>query len=707
MRNKSRSSYTSQPSTSSRSRRPSFSPETEQHQKNSLHQQFFRRLWLATLLFCLGFAGLSYRAYDLQVQRSSNFRKMIQASQVATLRLSARRGTIYDRNMAPLALSVEVNSIGVNPRLFRHKLKKHQRRKLARQLAHILHRPLRSIQRTLEQDTFFSWLKRHISPREHEALKRLKIDFALRPSQEPRRFYPNSFLAAHILGHTDIDGRGLAGVEHVFDRLLRGKSQTLRLPHDTKGRHILVNPNQLSRRGRPGANLVLTLDKTIQYHTETELAFAVHKFQAKRGIAIVMNPNNGDVLSLAVYPTFNPNKFHQTKPNIRNNWAITSPYEPGSTLKVLTIAVARELKVIGLHKRMDCENGRFRIGRYTIRDDHPKKHPLTPKEVLKYSSNICTAKIAFLINKYRLYKYFRKFGLGQRTKIGIAGESRGLFSRPRRWARISTANIAFGQGIAVTPIQLITAISAIANGGVLFRPRLYKAITDANGRTIRQFPIKKVRRVISRRASREVRNMMAAVVKSGTGRNAAIEGISVAGKTGTAQKPAKSRRGYGKGRIGSFVGFVPTHNPRLAILVVIDEPKKSKYGGTVAAPAWKRIAIASLQHLGEIPSNGSTVNINQFGQPAPTLPTIQPKKHKPSRQGSLALHRAKPKTQKEKRPSVPSLLGLEWTRAHHKARRLGLRLRSLGAMGRGYARYQRPSAGSPLPRDRELTVIFR
>ena len=533
MSKKSRS-YTSHHSTSGRSRQ-STGPETGQFTGTFFHQQFFRRLWLATLVFCLGFAGLSYRAYDLQVQRSSNFRKMIQASQVATLRLSARRGTVFDRNMAPLALSVDVDSMGINPRLFRHKLKRHQRRRIARKLSNILNRPLRSVQRTLEHDSYFAWLKRHITSRQYQQLQRLGISFALRPSQEPRRFYPNRFLAAHILGHTDIDGRGLAGVERMFDRLLRGKAQTLRLQRDTKGRPILVNPGLLSRRGQPGANLVLTLNKTIQYHTETELAAAVEKFQAKRGIAIVMDPNNGDVLSLAVYPTFDPNKFHKTKPAVRNNWAVTSPYEPGSTLKVLTIAAARDLRVVSLRERIDCERGRFRIGRYTIRDDHPKKYPLTCKEVLQHSSNICTAKIAFRVNKHRLYKYFRKFGLGQRTQVGIPGESRGIFYPPRRWARISTANISFGQGIAVTPLQLITAISAVANGGTLYRPRLYKAITNANGRIIRKFPTTRVRRVISSRASREVRDMMAAVVTKGTGTNAAIDGMSVAGKTGTAQ----------------------------------------------------------------------------------------------------------------------------------------------------------------------------
>ncbi len=672
------------------------------------HQSFFGRLFLVTVVLCLAFSGLAYRAYDLQVQRSEKFRKMIQASQVATLRLSARRGTVFDRNMAPLALSVDVDSLGINPRQFRrrHKLTKRKRRQLARRLSVILKKPLPSVQRVLEQDSFFAWLKRHISPQEMQAVKQLGINFALRPSQEPRRFYPNHALASHILGHTDIDGRGLAGVERTFDRLLRGKPQVLRLQHDTKGRHILINPKMMSRRGSPGANLLLTLDKTIQFHTERELAKAVTKFEAKRGIAIVMNPNNGDVLGLAVYPTFDPNKFHKTKPSVRSNWAVTAPYEPGSTLKALTLAIARDLRVARLTERMDCENGRMRIGRYTIRDDHPKKYPLTPQEVLQFSSNICTAKLAFRIGKKRLYQYFRNFGLGQRTNIGLPGESKGIFHHYKRWAKISLANIAFGQGVAVTPLQLVTAISAIANGGLLMQPRLYKAVTNADGQTIKTFPNRVVRRVLSERAARETRKMMAAVVTKGTGTNAAIDGMTSAGKTGTAQKPATGRRGYGKGRIGSFVGFVPADKPKLAILVVIDEPKKSKYGGTVAAPAWKQIAVSSLQYLGDIPSTGDPVDISQFAQP-PVAPKLNadPKKQPGASKDASKKPSAKPA--KPGRPPTPSFLGLEWSKAHHKAQRLGLKLKTLGTNGRGYVRYQRPPAGVPLRNRKEITVIFR
>lgn len=668
------------------------------------YQSFSQRLFIVTVVLCLAFAALGYRAYDLQVRRSKKFRKMIQASQVATLRLSARRGTVFDRNMAPLALSVDVDSLGINPRQFRrrHKLTKRKRRKLARQLSKILKKPLSSVQRVLEQDSFFAWLKRHISPQQMQAVKRLGIDFALRPSQEPRRFYPNHTLASHILGHTDIDGRGLAGVERTFDRLLRGKPQTLRLQHDTKGRHILINPKLMSRRGSPGANLLLTLDKTIQYHTERELAKAVTKFEAKRGIAIVMNPNNGDILGLAVNPTFDPNKFHKTKRSIRNNWAVTAPYEPGSTLKALTTAIARDLRVASLTERMDCENGRMKVGRYTIRDDHPKKYPLTIKQVLQYSSNICTAKLAFRIGKARLYEYFRKFGLGQRTNVGLPGETRGIFHHHKRWARISLANIAFGQGVAVTPLQLVTAISAIANGGVLYQPRLYKAVTNADGQTIKTFPNRKIRRVISSRAARETREMMAAVVTNGTGGAAKIEGMTSAGKTGTAQKPAKGRRGYGKGRIGSFVGFVPADKPKLAILVVIDEPKKSKYGGTVAAPAWKRIAVSSLRYMGDIPSQGDGVDIRKLAE-AHVEPTLnQDKSKKPSKDGKKATKKTKPS-----RPVTPSFLGLDWSKAHHKAKRLGIKLRTLGASNRGYVRYQRPPAGTPLRKNKEIIAIFR
>lgn len=675
--------------------------EITREQVTHEHRSYSRRLIVVTLALCLLFGGLGYRAFDLQVKRSVAFRQMVEMSQYLTLRLPAKRGDIFDRNMTPLAISVEVDSLGVNPRTISEKTA------LAAQLGPLLGKPEKWLLRRLMQDRYFAWLKRHVTRREMRAIRRLGLGRSLRVIQERKRFYPNRNLASHILGYTDRDGRGLAGVERFFDRLLRGKKRLIRLPHDPKGRHILTT-KKLSFSGFTGASVVLTIDKTIQYITQAALKEAVETHKAKKGIAVVMNPNNGDVLALAIHPTFDPNMFRKVATRLRNNAAISNPYEPGSTMKVISLAVARHLNVYRKHEKLDCENGRMRIGRYTIRDDHPHKW-LTAKGVMKYSSNICTAKLAMRVGKKRLHQYMRKFGFGTRTNIGLPWESRGIMHPYKRWANISLANIAFGQGISVTPLQLTAAISATINGGLYYKPRLYRSIVDGKGRLIRHLPPQKARRVISPQASRDVIDMMVSVVEGGTGKNAAIKGIKVGGKTGTAQKPRANGRGYGKGRIGSFVGFLPAEHPRLTILVVIDEPQGSKYGGVVAAPAWKKIALASMQYLGFL-ADGK-LQFKPFKIPPPArlaAAKADPadKAQKPTaRKAAKADKAAKAAKVAKAEKTIPNFLGMSVESVRRKAKRLGLKLT---AIGRGMARYQKPSAGAPISaqRKKRVTVIF-
>ncbi len=547
-------------------------------------QQFRRRLAFFSIFMTAIFLALLYRAYYLQVEKRDYFRRMIRNSQERLFSLAPKRGTIYDRNNTPLAIDASVPSIALNPRVFRNNWSARERRKIIAKLSRILSLSQKRIEFLVEQDLFFVLLKRHVTERELREVQKLGIDRALYIQEESKRYYPNFTLASNLLGHTDIDGRGLAGIELFFDRLLRGKPQFLRFAHDPKGRRI-VPPIPIDFNSTQGANIVLSIDSTIQFIAENELAETVKKFSAKRGIAIVMSPKNGDVLAMAVYPNFDPNNYKKYPPSSRNNWAVTAPYEPGSTLKLVTVAAALNEGVVKLNERIDCERGRLRIGRYVIRDDHPSKHPLTPEEIIQHSSNICTAKLAFRLGKKRLYRYLRQFGFGEKTGIGLPGESKGILHPPRRWAKISLANISFGQGIAVTPIQLTAAINAIASGGTLYRPRLYLKALDFRGRIIREFRPTPLRRVVRKSVARRVAEMMEAVVLRGTGKKAAIPGLRVGGKTGTAQKPRKNGRGYGKERVASFVGFLPIDDPKLTILVVIDEPQKSKYGGTVAAPA--------------------------------------------------------------------------------------------------------------------------
>ncbi len=565
--------------------------------KSSELKKFELRLWAIGVAFFLIFSGLLYRAFSLQVSEREYFRRMIRQSRESLFSISPKRGIIFDRSLNPLALSAPVKSLGLNPRAFRNNWRPEQRKKLISRLSEILGISPVRLEFLTEQDLFFVWLKRHISESELRAVKKLKIGRALYIEEESKRYYPNFTLAANLIGHTDIDGRGIAGVELYFDKLLRGKRQEIRFLRDSKGR-MVTPPLDIDLNSAQGMGVVLSIDSTIQFIAESELEETVKKFRAKRGVAIVMAPQTGDILALAVYPTFDPNNYKRYPPSHRNNWAVSAPYEPGSTLKVITMATALELNAVKLSERIDCEGGRMRVGRYIIRDDHPSKHPLTPEEIIQHSSNICTAKIAFRIGKGKLYSYLRKFGFGQKTGIGLPGESKGILYPPRRWAKISLANIAFGQGIAVTPIQLITAINAIANGGVLMKPRLYLKLLDRNNRVYRKFSPQPIRRVITEKTAFKIAEIMESVVEKGTGRKAAIPGVRVAGKTGTSQKPRKNGRGYGRERIASFVGFLPAERPKLTILVVVDEPQGLKYGGSVAAPAWKKIAVGALQYLG-------------------------------------------------------------------------------------------------------------
>jgi cell division protein FtsI (penicillin-binding protein 3) len=598
--------------------------------------QFAQRLLVSCILFCLGFAVLGYRAFDLQVQKAYKSRKQIK-QQKGTFHVSAKRGTIFDRNMDLLAISVDFDSLAIDPSKLRNKLSIQELEKIFKKLSQILNIPMAQVYSAMERDTHFAWIKRHISKSEMEHVIRelgIKND-ALIFEQEPKRLYPINFLAAHIIGYTDIDGNGLAGVERFYNNLLNGQTKALSLPNDAK-QHHMPSPKLHSIKDIAGANVVLSIDKTIQSNVQEVLEKTVTKFQAKRGIAIVMDPNNGDVLAMAIHPTFDPNLSHKAVPSLRNNWAVSAPYEPGSTLKVLTLAIARELNLFGPSELFDCEGGRMRIGRYTIRDDHPQRKPLTALEVLQHSSNICTAKIGFRIGKKQLYRYLDLFGLRARTDIGLPKESRAILSPPEKWANISLANIAFGQGVAVTPLQLLTAINAVANGGILYRPRLYLSTTDAQGRILQSFQPKQIRRVISTNTSRDVIRMMEAVVTHGTGKSAQIEGIPVAGKTGTAQKPDPHLRGYGKGRIASFVGFLPANRPRLSILVSIDEPKGSSYGGTVAAPAWREIAISSLQHIEYIPTQKNYSVLEQLAVPIEIVNNLSKSNPTPNNAGNNA-----------------------------------------------------------------------
>ncbi len=500
-----------------------------------------------------------------------------------------RRGTIYDRNRRKLAVSLKVPSIVAYPR------EVEDPQAAAKALARPLGLKSAGLKKVLTSERSFVWVKRMATPQEAEAVEALGLK-GIGFVPEFSRFYPHKSLAAQTIGFTGIDGNGLEGVEFAYDDKLRGRETKFIGLKDARGRWF--DAEKSIAPDAAGNDLVLTIDRTIQHITEEALEAAVTTHQAKSGLAVVMEPKTGAILSMAQSPGFNPNRFHAFEKDLWRNRVITDPYEPGSILKIFTAAAALESGRCTPNTLFYCEDGKYRVGRNTVHD--VKDHGwLSLQQVIKYSSNIGAVKIGERIGRETLHDFLSAFGFGRPTGISCPGETAGNLSHFRRWSRIDASAIAFGQGVSASALQLVAAVSAIANGGVLMQPYLVREIRDWNDRPIATFSPTPVRRVISPETARVLAQIMASVTDSGgSGINAALEGYPVCGKTGTAQKVSKTG-GYAKGRyVSSFIGFTPMERPALAILVSLDEPGNKYYGGTVAAPAFRQIAQQSLSYLG-------------------------------------------------------------------------------------------------------------
>jgi cell division protein FtsI (penicillin-binding protein 3) len=494
-----------------------------------------------------------------------------------------------------MAVSIDVTSIAVRPA----KIK--QPNSASRALAKALKTDRRKIKKKLKSKSPFVWVKRQASPKETAAVQALGLD-GIEFVPERNRFYPNKTLASHALGFTGLDGYGLEGIEFSYDRYLRGSDSSFTVFKDALGK--VFNEEHNKGLHGDGHNIVLTIDRAIQYITENALQETVKEYSARSGMALVMEPQTGAILALAHAPLFNPNAYSDFKKERWRNRAITDPFEPGSTMKIFSAAAAIESGNIKASSIFYCENGAYRIGRNVVHDI--KKHGwLSLQQIIKYSSNIGAVKVSEKVGPEKLYIMFQKFGFGTKTGIDAPGETTGSLAHYKNWTTVDTGAAAFGYGISVSAVQLITAASAIANDGILMKPYFVKAITDQSGKTLKQFRPRTVRQVISKRNARTIRNIMQTVItKGGTGTNAALEGYTVCGKTGTARKLDPNGTYSDSKHIASFVGFTPAENPKLTILVVIDEPQGKYYGGTVAAPVFRRIAREALNYLNIPPQSG-------------------------------------------------------------------------------------------------------
>ena len=540
------------------------------------------------IFFGLFLGVICAKAAYLQIYRGSWLSQLAADQYEASVKASGKRGSIYDRKMSELAVSIQVTSIAAYPARLGDPAK------TAAALAKPLNLDRSSLQRSFRSKKTFVWVKRQATPREVEKVKELNLD-GIGFVPEYNRFYPKKTLAAQVIGFTGVDGAGLEGLEHFYDRFLKGAETEYTFLRDALGNRFVSNGANVQ--DFSGKNLILTIDQTVQFIAERTLEDTVTEFDADSGIAIVMEPKSGALLAIAQYPFFNPNAYREFKSANWRNRAITDSIEPGSTLKIFSATAAIEFGDSSPNTIFFCENGAYRIGRKTVRDVSAHGW-LSLQQIVKYSSNIGAIKISEIVGAKHLYNTLKDFGFGAKTGIDCPGESPGSLSNYRQWTRMDTSAISFGHGMAASPLQLVTAVSAIANNGVLMKPYLVAAVTDQNNQTVQSFAPHVVRRVVSESTARKVSTILKTVVaEGGTGTQAALQGFSVGGKTGTAKKIGPDGTYSDDDYIASFVGFTPVDNPAITVLVIINEPRKQYYGGVVAAPAFRRIAQETLNYL--------------------------------------------------------------------------------------------------------------
>jgi cell division protein FtsI (penicillin-binding protein 3) len=548
-----------------------------------LQRPLTRSFILAGLLAIWALTALGRLAY-LQLIRYGDFLARAENQQQRVIPISSKRAEVFDRNLNALAMSAQVDSCFAVPSEIADK------QMVARLLGRVLNMPPREIETRLASSRSFVWIARKLRPATAARITALNLR-GVYFQKEEERFYPKRELAAALLGYVDIDDKGLGGIEYALDERLRSKPGRMLIFTDARRRWYD------STEGRPdaGAGVVLTIDEKIQYIAERELAAAIRQTRAPAGTIVVQDPSNGAILAMANWPTFNPNVPADSPPEARMNRAVSALYEPGSVFKVVTLSAAIDQGLTRPGEIVDCEMGAIYIGRHRIRDHKPFGR-LTITEVLAHSSDVGTIKIGLRLGAQKFYDYIRAYGFGSPSGIELPGESRGLLRRLENWTPVSVGSISMGQEIGVTPVQMVAAMSAIANGGLLYRPQVVLALRQGAEHSV--LPQPPPRRVIRETTAATMRQMLERVVLEGTGRRALLDGHTAGGKTGTAQKLDRTTGRYSAtDHIASFAGFAPVNSPAVTILVQLDSPVGSHEGGAVAAPVFKRVAEQVLAYL--------------------------------------------------------------------------------------------------------------
>jgi cell division protein FtsI (penicillin-binding protein 3) len=720
------------------------------------------RFWAICLFFALWVCAIAVRLFWLQIVHHKDYAGRAERQQGRTFQVAPRRGVLYDRNMRELAMTVQVDSIYADPAQIDDK------QAAAHTLAAIVHTDPEDTRTTeseiaarLNAGKNFAWIARRVSPDVSTRIHALNMK-GIFFQKEFQRFYPDNDIAAQVLGFVGADDNGLGGLEEKFDAQLHGAPGEMYTAMDAR-RQVLGSSEQ---EPAPGRNMALTIDENIQFMAETALDHAMEKTQALNGTVVVQDVHSGQILALAIRPTFNPNNFRHTTPDLLRDHAVSDVYEPGSTFKLVTYSTALDQHVVTPDDKIDCQGGQITLAGRVIHDDKSDRGlgTVTVTEALEHSSDVAAVKLALKVGPDKFYQYIRAFGFGARTGVELPGETRGLLRPVNRWGGSSIGSIAMGQEVAVTPVQLVTMVSTIANGGVYLPPHILlpNAITPADasqkpGAQAQAQPFKAgedlpnplpdgAHRVIATLTAAEMRKMMEGVVLFGTGKEAQLNGYSSGGKTGTAQKIDPATHTYSKTmHIASFAGFAPVNNPVIAVAVIMDSPKGSYYGASVSAPVFAEVAQQVLEYLGvahdidlrptkpakdDKPVKEDDMDADQ-GQiqalyeaannlpsddplrnaPAPAAPASQPA-NAAQQQGAKTAAPAAPTAASGPRQttvtiaepariSVPSLVGLPVRKVIEQAAAVGLEVQIVGT---GTSRQQAPNAGTMVPAGTRIVV---
>jgi cell division protein FtsI (penicillin-binding protein 3) len=663
------------------------------------------------LFVAIGLVGwmllIGARLVQLQVSQHDDLTARARNQQLSAVETSPTRGQLLDRQGRELARSVETESFFADPRDITDP------NETARRIASITGQDRAELSNRLsaakDAKKQFIWIARRLDVESANKLDALQLDGVFY-RKEPKRYYPNDSLAAHVLGFVGTDEIGLSGVEQYYNEKIRGESGKVYLEMDRERRAF----ESYEVQPRPGQTVVLTIDQTIQYRTEQALSAAVDRAHAKSGTAIVMDPQTGEILALANAPSFDPNQPPKDSAVGRVNGALQNIYEPGSTFKIVTYSAAIEKGLVKPEDKIDCQMGQITVAGRLIHDHHPFG-VLTIADALAQSSNVGAIKLGLLVGNESMYEYMKRFGFGSRTGIDLAGESAGLLRPLNRWQPASIGSLAMGQEIGVTPLQMATAYCVLANDGMLVKPHLVRELRSPEGAVVFQAK-PETRRVLKPETTAALRTMLEGVTLHGTARKAQLNGYTAAGKTGTAQKVDPKTHTYSATKfIGSFVGFAPVKNPAVVIVVVIDEPQGSYHGGDIAAPVFREIAEQILPDLSVSPDveiKPGTEMTAQTSRPSPqqvkedqarteareaTLPKVAARSFSGQTKEvvfAVATKRA---------ALMPDLRGQSVRDVARMCQQLGLRLE---AHGEGHAMRQTPEAGAEVDPGRVVRVDF-